>query len=117
MYYRIINWLDHQPHATGYNATSINELVDAVYDLLGDEYFEYDLDFIEWYEHKFNTEKKRKQRLKEQIESWCVGVLDIEKRKYPFKYTDLAHRYGDFAEYKERDKEMAERFKKRATIR
>lgn len=117
MYYRIINWLDHQPHATGYNATSINELVDAVYDLLGEEYFEYDLDFIEWYEHKFNTEKKRKERLKEQIKSWCCGVLDIEKREYPFKYTDLIPHYWYDYYYEERDKEMAQRFKKRATIR
>ena len=46
MYYRLINDLDWQPHSTGYNSTSTKELVDGIYDLLGDEYFEYDLDSI-----------------------------------------------------------------------
>ena len=112
MYYRIINDLDNHPHSTWYNTTSIKYLVDGIYDLLGDEYFEYDLDFIEWYRHKFNTIKKRKDRIKEKIKSWYVWVLNIEKRKYPFKYTDLIIQYGDDLYYKLMDKQMGYRFKK-----
>jgi hypothetical protein len=112
MYYRLINTLDYKPHATGYNATSINELVDGIYDLLWDEYFEYDLDFIEGHEHKFDTEEKRKNRIKENIKSWNVWVLDIEKRKYPFKYRDLIIQYWDEYYYKDLDKQMGDRFKK-----
>lgn len=112
MYYRLINDLDWQPHSTGYNSTSTKELVDGIYDLLGDEYFEYDLDFIEWYEHKFDTVEKRKNRIKERIKGWFCGVLNIEKRKYPFKYVDLIRQYGDDECYHEWDKEMWNRFKK-----
>lgn len=112
MYYRLINDLDGKPHSTWYNATSIKELVDSIYDLLGDEYFEYDLDFIEWYEHKFDTVEKCKNRIKEKIKSWSVWVLNIEKRKYPFKYKDLIIQYGDNRYYKWWDKQMGYRFKK-----
>lgn len=112
MYYRLINTLDRNPYSTWYNETSVKKLVDSIYDLLGDEYFEYDLDFIEGYEHKFDTVEKCKNRIKKEIKSWSVWVLNIEKRKYPFKYKDLIRRYWDKKYYKEWDKEMGERFKK-----
>ena len=44
MYYRIINTLDRNPYVTGYNSTSIKELAECIYDLLWDEYFDYDLE-------------------------------------------------------------------------
>lgn len=70
MYYRIINTLDWEPHSSGYNTTSIKELVDCVYELLWDEYFEYDLDFIEDIEHKFETMDDKLNRIKQNIKDY-----------------------------------------------
>ncbi len=112
MYYRLINWLDGEPHCTAYNCTSVNELVEWIYDLLTDEYFEYDLDFIEDYEHKFATDESKINRIKENLKSWSVWRLNIEKRKYPFKYKDLINWYWDDYYFKDLDKQMWNRFKK-----
>lgn len=113
MYYRIINTLDRNPYSSGYNSTSIKELAECIYDLLWDEYFDYDLDFVEGKEHNFKTIEDKLNRIKQNIKEYnSVWVLDIEKRKYPFKYSDLIHRYWDKAYYKWWDKQMGYRFKK-----